>query len=213
MTRYTDPSHITATDVAIRPYTPADERGWLRCSVLSFLQTAYFDSVFREKPRYDHPSIELVAEVNGLIAGVIDVECEDVPGSVCTVCRIDGEAGRGGMIWHLAVHPDYQGRGIGTLLLQEAGRRALHAGIVYFEAWTRDDEETLRWYDSRGFEWISSYLHVYLQGKAEVQDAIHSSIERLMPVSVFAHYTGQDREAMRTRFERVHDCNCYCLRL
>jgi hypothetical protein len=68
----------------IRSYRESDETGWLRCSVLSFLDTAYFDSVFRQKPSYDHPAIELVAEIDGLIVGVIDVECEDSPGSVCT---------------------------------------------------------------------------------------------------------------------------------
>jgi hypothetical protein len=26
----------TAVDIAVRPYTEADERGWLRCSVLAF---------------------------------------------------------------------------------------------------------------------------------------------------------------------------------
>ena len=31
----------------------------------------------------------------------------------------------------------------------------------------------------------------------------------LKPVKVFAHYTGDERDAMRDRFERVHDCVCY----
>lgn len=31
--------------VQVRDYQPADEQGWLRCRVLSFLGTAYFDDV------------------------------------------------------------------------------------------------------------------------------------------------------------------------
>ena len=80
--------------VSIRPYRPADEEGWLRCSVLSFLHTAYFDSVFRTKPRYDLPAIELVADAGGTVAGCIDVECDEAPGIVCTVC---GEGVYGGV--------------------------------------------------------------------------------------------------------------------
>jgi len=197
--------------LTIRPYRESDERGWLRCSVLSFLETAYFDSVFRHKPRYDHPAIELVAERDGAIVGLIDVECEETPGAVCTVCAQDDPTMRGGMIWHLAVHPDLQRGGIGGQLLREAQRRAVECGIDCFEAWTRDDAGTLRWYEAHGFEWVTSYLHVYLQGKEEVQQAIQSSMPQLNPVQVFAHYAGADREAMRAQFDRVHDCNCFRL--
>jgi ribosomal protein S18 acetylase RimI-like enzyme len=196
-------------ELSIRPYRASDERGWLRCSVLSFLDTAYFDSVFRRKPRYDHPAIELVAEFEGTIAGVIDVECEEQSGEVCTVCR-DGDPDRlGAMIWHLAVHPDFQGRGIGTALLQASQQRVLERGIRCFEVWTRDDERTLHWYESRGFEWVKSYLHVYLDGKEEMAGALQSLIPGLSPVHAFAHYTGDDADAIRSRFDRVHECNCF----
>jgi ribosomal protein S18 acetylase RimI-like enzyme len=206
-----DRKDIEAT-TTIRPYQPSDERGWLRCSVLSFLETSYFDSVFRHKPQYDHPAIELVADIDGTIVGMIDVECEDTPGSVCTVCADADPLVRGGMIWHLAVHPDLQRAGIGGRLLREAQRLATARGIACLEAWTRDDAGALRWYESHGFEWVKSYLHVYLQGKVETEGAIGSSIPGLKPVNVFAHYVGSDVEALRARFDRVHDCNCFRLR-
>jgi len=152
-----------------------------------------------------------MAESNGAIAGVIDVECEEISGTICTVCSMDEPTVLGGMIWHLAVHPDFQHRGIGGQLLREAQGRAMERGIGCFEAWTRDDAGTLRWYESHGFEWVKSYLHVYLQGKDEVQQGIQSSMPQLTPVQVFAHYAGADREAMRARFERVHDCTCFRL--
>src|SRR5215211_5810104 len=117
--------------VRIRPYEPSDEEAWLRCRVLSFLGGPYFDAVEREKERYERPSIELVAEEGGQIVGLIDVECEEEPGTVCY-----DRPGLGGMIWHLAVHPDRQRRGIGTALLREAELRAAERGLVRFEAWT-----------------------------------------------------------------------------
>lgn len=45
----------------IREYGPEDELGWVRCRVLSFLNTAYFDNVLKEKEKYINPAIELVA--------------------------------------------------------------------------------------------------------------------------------------------------------
>jgi hypothetical protein len=68
----------------IRRYETKDETGWLRCRVLSFLDTAYFDNVLREKEKYENPSLELVAEENNQIVGLIDVEYETEPKTICS---------------------------------------------------------------------------------------------------------------------------------
>ena len=169
----------------IRRYRDADEEGWLRCRVLSFLHTAFYDDVRREKEHYDNPSVELVAEENGEIVGLIDVELN---------------AEGGGMIWHIAVHPDHQGRGVGTALLREAERN-----LTKIQAWTRDDAATQRWYESRGFVQVDGYLHVYVDFEEGLRDLWPPTPDGLRPVKVFAHYTGDDRDAMRARFKRTHD--------
>ena len=38
---------------------------------------------------------------------------------------------------------------------------------------------------------------------------ISSELPGLKPLKVFAHYTGEERDDIRARFERVHDCVCY----
>jgi ribosomal protein S18 acetylase RimI-like enzyme len=196
----------------IRAYRPADEQGWLRCRFLAFLDSAYYDDVHREKERYPGWAIELVAEIEGQIVGLIDVECEEVPGSVCSSSPRDGPGGRAGMIWHLAVHPDYRRRGIAAALLREAQARARGWQLERFEAWTRDDAGVEAWYRAQGFRWVEAYQHVYMSTREEVDSAIRCDIPGLRPVSVFAHYTGDDETVCR-RFGRVHRCSRYDLDL
>lgn len=195
------------SDITIRPYVEADERGWVVCRILSFLDSAFFDDVRKEKERYEHPAIELVAERGGKIVGLLDAECEPEPGSVC-----EPRPGLGAMIWHLAVHPDHQRRGIATALLREAEQRARERGIERFEAWTRDDEAARRWYEAQGFQLVDGYLHVYVELDEGLRELFPITPDGIRPVRMFAHYVGDDPESIRERFARVHDDVLYELR-
>jgi GNAT superfamily N-acetyltransferase len=184
----------------IREYEERDERGWLICRLLSFFDTAFFDAVEREKERYARDAIELVAEKDGAIIGLIDVECESD--------GLSPRPGAGGMIWHLATHPDHQRQGVASGLLAEAEARARERGIGRLEAWTRDDVPTQRWYERQGFARIDSYLHVYLE-----RDDLRAFDGELRLVKAFAHYTGDQPDAVRERYARVHDDVLYEKRL
>ena len=43
------------------------ETGWVRCRVRSCLDSADFDDGYREKERYDNPSVELAADPDFLL--------------------------------------------------------------------------------------------------------------------------------------------------
>ena len=193
--------------IVIRPYRDEDERGWVLCRVLSFLDTAFFDDVRPSKEQYTHDSIELVAEREGEIVGLLDAERESEPGTVC-----ESRPGLGGMIWHLAVHPDHQRLGIATALLHEAETRARTHGLERFEAWTRDDAAARSWYESRGFELVAGYLHVYVELDDWLRDLFPITEDGIRPVKLFAHYLGDDDASMRERFRRVHEDVLYELR-
>ena len=186
----------------IRRYESRDETGWLRCRVLAFLNTAYFDNVLTKKETYDHPAIELVAEEDGQILGLIDVEYEREERTVCS-----RGTGLGGMIWHIAVHPDFARRGIGQSLLLAAEKEARGLGLNRFEAWTRDDQWVRNWYEKMNFRPVDHYYHIYLEGD-EMKERLHSGVPNLYPMHAFAHYTGNEPDQFKG-IQRIHQCVCY----
>lgn len=190
----------------IRAYQQHDEEGWLRCRVLSFLQTAYFDNVLQKKEVYDNPSIELVAVKNGIVIGLIDIEYELEQKTVCTALNQTG-----GMIWHIAVHPDFQKSGIGAALLKEAVKRVEECGVSYLEAWTRDDEWVKRWYLKMGFIEGAGYYHLYFEDET-IDSVVTVNNDRFSPEMLFAHYTGENIKQFN-HLKRHHRCTSYIKKL
>jgi ribosomal protein S18 acetylase RimI-like enzyme len=177
--------------VDIRDYRPSDEQAWLRCRVLSFLGTAYFDDVVTAK---QSPAIgaELVAVEGGAVVGILDFSMD---ASLATIDTI-------------GVHPDHQHQGIGTKLLEFARIRAAALGATAIDAYTRDDEATLRWYRARGFSESDHYLHVYADYYANADEPAEAVEPRpgLFPVKVFLHTDLERETEMRQKFQRVHVC-------
>ncbi|HHV34350.1 MAG TPA: GNAT family N-acetyltransferase [Syntrophomonadaceae bacterium] len=82
--------------------------------------------------------------------------------SACLILRIDGRLigtvlggfdGRRGYIYHLAVHPDYRGRGYGKALLDRVCRElnALGAPKIHLFAFN-DNQAAATFYPSQGWE-------------------------------------------------------------
>ncbi len=97
----------------IRDYMPSDELGWLRCRVMSFLDCSYYNDVKTRKESYPNPSVSLVAEDNGQIIGLIDIELDSEALSY-------PERGRGAILWHMAVLPEYRRKGVCRKLVENS---------------------------------------------------------------------------------------------
>lgn len=180
------------TRVEVRAYESADEQSWLRCRVLSFLDTQYYDDVKPRRTELAAGSIALVAVVDGAVAGILDIEIDADAATIDTV----------------AVHPDHRGAGIATALLDAALPRMTERGVRTLDAWTREDAAANRWYRRSGFEERFRYLHVYL-GPDEDAEGFATPEGLSSPVAAFSHARLEDEETLRERFARVYACRRY----
>jgi ribosomal protein S18 acetylase RimI-like enzyme len=143
----------------IREYKDSDEKSWIRCRVISFMDSSYFDDVQNFREKYDNPSVRLVATDNNNVIGFLDVEYENKPGDVC---YFKGE--KGGVIWHLGVLPEFRTQRIATLLWGKAKEMLINKGIKRIEVWTQDDKPATNWYLKQGFIMKESYLNAFVKG-------------------------------------------------
>ncbi|WP_370582215.1 GNAT family N-acetyltransferase [Plantibacter sp. VKM Ac-2880] len=180
-------------DVTIRAFSPADETGWLRCRVLAFLSTQYYDDVWQHRPQLSEPSFGLVAvDAEQCVVGLLDVRVDGAEATIDTV----------------AVHPDHQDGGIATGLLDAALARLSGSGVSSLDAWTREDPAANAWYRRMGFTEQDRYLHVHLSDGDDA-DGFVTPPGFSNPVSAFVH-VGIEREAeVRSRFARVYVCRQY----
>lgn len=186
---------------SIRDYVPDDEQSWLRCRVLAFLDTSYYDAVERAKPPIAAPGFELaVVDERGAVVGVMDVAVE---GGLATIETV-------------AVHPDHRRRGLARALLDAAGARAAAGSATVLDAWTRDDPDTLSWYRAMGFAESDHYLHVHANYYTDVDEpvrAVPTPRAGLRPMTVFLHAKLADEERLREEFARVHVCRRFAKEL
>ena len=83
------------------------------------------------------PDLFLVAEEGKLIVGAV----------------LGGFDGRRGMVYHLAVQPEYRERGIGRALMEELEHRLRAKGCLkYYLLVTKDNQEALAFYRQMGCE-------------------------------------------------------------
>lgn len=196
----------------LRDYADHDEPSWLRCRVLSFLGSSYFDDVKTSRTPFDGEALRLVAvhpRPEGVttpgeeeVVGILDVELWEEDGT--PVATIDT----------IAVHPDHHRSGIATALLEQALHTLRDKGVRNLDAWTREDPEACGWYESQGFAVDQTYLHVYKDDALGDGDEGFTAPHGLSaPVKSFHHGPDEDPEVWRARFARVHQCRRYLRRL
>lgn len=183
---------MNATTPIVRDYRPADAAGWVRCRTLAFLHTQYYDDVQPVRAPLAEDSLALVASDGEQVVGLLDIEIER------TEATIDS----------IATHPDHQGGGIGTRLLEWAVPLLTARGVRSLDAWTREDVAANNWYRRNGFTERHRYLHVYL-GHQDDASGFSTPEGLSAPVSTFTHASIEDEATMRERYRRVYICRQY----
>ncbi|HEM6220126.1 TPA: GNAT family N-acetyltransferase [Streptococcus suis] len=146
----------------IRNYQTSDEKGWVYCKALSYLFSPFFDDRETEKPElltdiYDY-RVEWVAEVDGQIVGLIDI---DIYTEECSQSYIYAPSKRTAYFTNLAVHPDFQGQGIAQALFEQAVNELREQGVEKLAIFTREDDAANHLYQKWGGQLVcTDYLVV-----------------------------------------------------
>lgn len=177
----------------VREYEASDEREWLLCRLLSFFDSDYYDDVKVAKTQFSNPSLSLVAETDGKITGLIDVE---INGGAATIDS-------------LAVHPSGLRQGIASSLLRHALGR-LPAEVETLDAWTRETPSANHWYQAAGFRENYRYLHVYV-GEDDPRDDFITPPGLSSLQGGFLHSALEHEAAMRSAYKRVYTCRQYLM--
>ncbi len=174
---------------SIRAYRPDDEAAWLQCRLTSFFATDYYDDVKTQKTTLEPDGLELVAETDGAIVGILDIE-------------IDGQAAT---IDTVAVSPVAQRMGVASSLLG-AALDLLPRAVTTLDAWTREMPAANHWYQRHGFVENYRYLHVY---RSDGDPSLPAPAGMSEPVHAFLHAPIERELELRAQFSRVYVCRQY----
>ena len=197
---------LHGASVRLRPYASQDERSWLRCRALSFLDSQYYDDVRTAHPAPSPEQGETVSWV------AVDAQASDVVGILEVEVGQEGtDESHLATIDTVAVHPDWREHGIASALLDQV-MLLLPSQVTELDAWTREDAAARSWYRSRGFELDQEYLHVY-QSWDETTPGLTAPTGLRGPVTAFFHADLADEDHWRSTFRRVHRCGRFLRRI
>ena len=190
--------------VTIRKYNPReDEQSWVRCRVLSLLDTPCYDQVLRHKQSYQNPSIELVAVSQGTVIGILDLELD---GDKKVICYRTGT--KGAIIRNLMVLPEFRQKGVAAHLMEYAFSLLREEGVGHLEIWVREDDEIKSWFLKNQFMKTYSYLHFYAE-EEECKALVNHPILDCFVKGVYGEYTGRCPDEIRQHFKRVYESALY----
>ncbi len=143
-------------EVKIRNYRLSDEEKWLDCHKDSYNKSFFFDELLKIKPRYETPSIELVALYKDIIVGILDIEIEEESGQLCFK---NGE--KSGIISVIGVKPQYQRKKVASKLLNSSINLLKDQYSIFrLEIWIHYENTILSWLNKNGFKEFYRYYQM-----------------------------------------------------
>ncbi|EHI70873.1 N-acetyltransferase family protein [Streptococcus ictaluri] len=160
----------------IRNYQAGDEKGWIYTKALAYLFSPFFDDRDSFKPELDkevfEERLELVAEEDGQIVGLLDI---DIYNQAYSRTYRYAPANKVAYFSNLAVHPDYQGRGIAQVLFDTAKRVLKEKDVEKLSIFTRDGNAANHLYQKWGGQLVCQDWLVI--GNPKAQPAIQFGVD------------------------------------
>lgn len=155
-------------------YQSSYHDSWIRCKALSYLYSQFNDQISNQKDSYSEDDgydkvLELVAlteekKVIGILdIGVYNDERNEHDPYVKHLKK-------GSYMDVIAVHPDYQGKGVAQQLLHVAFEQLKKDGVEYTTIFTRNDQAANRLYKKIGAKLIATDYRVKGRLKETIQD-------------------------------------------
>ncbi len=142
--------------IEIRSYSEKYEVKWLECIKDAFYESNYFDSILKNKPRYETQAIELIAIYENHVVGLLDIEIIPAEEQLCGNGNNDLA-----QISLLAVSPNYRRKGIGRKLLRHTiDHIKIHFQIRKIEFFFREDIAIINLLNSLGFEQCETFYEL-----------------------------------------------------
>lgn len=174
MLKQDDPRYAESRAYRITDYRSTFHDSWVRCKALSYLSSQFQDQISAQKDVYSEEdgyatTLELVAVTErDEVVGILDI-------GIYNDARNENNPyvtnlNRGAYMDVLAVHPDYQGRGVAQELIQTAFAQLRAEKIEYVTIFTRDDQAANRLYQKLGAELIATDYRVKGSLKEAGQD-------------------------------------------
>jgi len=149
-------------DMMVRPYKPEDRDEWMRVHAIIMSTSHAWNYTIQERPVYEgYESTRLVAEADGRIVGLTDVQYDNYPGEICFL-----KDSRGGYVLELGRLPEYAGRDLGKRLIDAAIADAKCKGIRRLEYWSQD-RKAQRFYQRFGMNEIGRHYRFRIKPPGE----------------------------------------------
>ena len=156
---------MPAGEILIRPYRDEDAAAWLRTHAVIMSISHAWNYAIQERPDYKgYRSTRLVAELDGAIVGLTDIQYDNTPGEICFL-----KDGPGGYVLEFGRLPEYAGMEIGAKLIQASIEDARRHGIGRLEYWSQD-RRAQRFYRRYGMPEIGRHYRFRFKPPADIEE-------------------------------------------
>ncbi len=154
--------------IHIRPYITEDETAWMRTHAIIMSISHAWNYTIQERPEYaGHISTRLVADHDGQIIGLTDVQYENEIGELCFL-----HDSMGGYVLEFGRLPEFSGHNIGQQLIDATIVDARSKGFHRLEYWSQD-RTAQRYYRRLGLNEIGRHYRFRFKPPQDIQDKLH----------------------------------------